>query len=207
MNAPNVNEHVVKTTAGTRLTNPPLFRLIFDDTRLAILWLVVRILLGLTWLDSAFTKLNDPAWMQTGEALKSFWMAAVKVPDTGRPPIAFGWYRSFLQFMLDSGSYTWFAKLVAGAELLVGVGLIVGLFVGGFAFLGAFLNWNYLMAGSASTNPILFLAALLLMFAWKTAGYYGLDRYLLPRLGAVWSRREAAALRASATIVPPQIKT
>lgn len=204
MSAANINEHVVKTVNGVRLTNPPVLRMLFDDTRFGIVWLVVRVLLGLTWLESGLNKLSDPAWIQTGEALKSFWANAVKVPETGRPPITFGWYRDFIQSMLDAGSYTWFAKAVTLGEVLIGIALILGLFVGLFAFLGAFMNWNYLMAGSASTNPILFVAALLLMFAWKTAGYYGLDRFMLPRLGAAWSRREAEALRASSTAAIPR---
>jgi thiosulfate dehydrogenase [quinone] large subunit len=160
--------------------------LLFDDTRFAIVWFVVRVLLGLTWLNEALNKFGNPGWMQTGEALKGFWENAVRIPESGRPPIAFDWYRDFIQAMLNNQSYVWFAKLVAIGEFLVGVALILGLFVGIAAFFGAFMNWNYIMAGSASTNPILFVAALLLMFAWKTAGYYGLDRYIVPLLGATW---------------------
>ena len=145
--------------------------MLFDDTRFAIVWLVVRVLVGLYWLLEALRKFGDPAWMQSGEALKGFWTNAVKIPETGRPPIAFDWYRDFIQYMLDNQWYVWFAKLVAVGEFLVGVFLIIGLFVGIAAFFGAFMNWNYVMAGSASTNPILLVGALLLMFAWKTAGY------------------------------------
>jgi thiosulfate dehydrogenase [quinone] large subunit len=95
--------------------------------------------------------------------------------------------------LLDSGSYVWFAKLIAIGEVLVGVGLILGIFVGIAAFFGAFMNWNFGMAGSASTNPLLFAAGILLVLAWKTAGYYGVDRYLLPRLGTPWGRNKSTA--------------
>ena len=166
-----MTDHVVRTPRGRIVANPPLARVLFDDTRFAIVWLVVRVLVGLYWLQQAMSKLGDPAWMQTGEALKGFWTNAVKIPETGRPPIAFDWYRDFIQYMLDNQWYVWFAKLVAVGEFLVGVFLIIGLFVGIAAFFGAFMNWNYVMAGSASTNPILLVGALLLMFAWKTAGY------------------------------------
>jgi len=104
----------------------------------------------------------------------------------GVEPIAFDWYRSFIQGLLDSGSYVWFAKFVAVGETLVGIALIVGLFVGIAAFAGAFMNWSFVMAGTASTNGLLFAVAILLMLAWKTAGYYGLDRFVLPRLGTPW---------------------
>lgn len=179
-------EHVVRTERGTVLTDPPLAQFLFSDTRMAPVWLVIRLLLGWAWIQPGLEKLGNPAWMQTGEALRGFWEAAVAVPEGGRPPITFEWYRSFIQGMLDAGSYVWFAKLVAIGEVVIGVMLVLGLFVGVAAFLAAFMNWNYIMAGSASSNGLLGLAAVLLILAWKTAGYYGLDRFILPKLGMTW---------------------
>ena len=49
------------------------------------------------------------------------------------------------------------------------------------------MNFNYLLAGAVSTNPILGFLALLLILAWRIAGYYGVDRYLLPLLGTPWT--------------------
>jgi hypothetical protein len=40
-----------------------------------------------------------------------------------------------------------------------------------------------MLAGGASTNPVLLLLGFLLVLAWKTAGYIGLDRWLLPLFG------------------------
>jgi thiosulfate dehydrogenase [quinone] large subunit len=88
--------------------------------------------------------------------------------------------------MIDGNAHTWFGPLVAIGEVLIGVALIVGLFVGIAAFFGGFMNWNFIMAGSASTNGLLIVAAILLVLAWKTAGYYGLDRWALPLLGTPW---------------------
>lgn len=184
------NEHIIKTQWGTVVEDPPVARFLFNDTRFAPVWLVVRVLIALVWLQSGWGKLTNPAWMQTGEALKGFWMNAVAVPEPpARPPIAFDWYRSFLQGLLDAQAYTWFAKLVAVGETLIGVALIVGAFVGIAAFFAGFMNWNFVMAGSASVNGLLGLGAILLVLAWKTAGWYGLDRWLLPRLGTPWSPR------------------
>ena len=42
------------------------------------------------------------------------------------------------------------------------------------------------MAGAASTNGMPFAIAVLLMLAWKVAGWYGADRFLLPRVGTPW---------------------
>lgn len=43
-----------------------------------------------------------------------------------------------------------------------------------------------MMAGTASINPLLFTISILLILAWKTAGYLGLDYFLLPLLGTPW---------------------
>ena len=54
------------------------------------------------------------------------------------------------------------------------------------AFFGATMNMSFLLAGSASMNPVLFALAIGLILAWKVSGYYGLDRYILPLLGTPW---------------------
>jgi thiosulfate dehydrogenase [quinone] large subunit len=141
--------------------------------------------------------------MQTGDALKNFWTQAIQVPATGRPPIVYDWYRDFIQGMLDNGAYTWFAKFVAISELVVGVMLITGTFIGVAAFFGAFMNWNYIMAGSASRNGLFGLAAIFMILAWKTAGYYGLDRWILPRLGMSWQAPPLSWVRTTSQRPPP----
>ena len=184
-----MNEHVVTTRQGRIIEDPPLARFLFGDTRMASVWLVIRVLVGAYWLHAGLEKLDNPAWTHTGQALKGFWTAAVQVPATGRPPIAYAWYRSFIQGLLDAGAYTWFAKLVVAGELLVGIALIIGAFVGIAAFFGAFMDLNYIMAGSASVNGLLGMAGILLILAWKVAGYYGADYYLLRWLGTPWHSR------------------
>ncbi|MFN8488113.1 MAG: hypothetical protein U0350_11010 [Caldilineaceae bacterium] len=179
------------TRSHREIQDPPIARFFFANTRMAWLWLLVRLYLGYQWVSAASHKMG-PEWLNGGTALKGFWTNAVKIPETGKPPIAFDWYRSFIVYMLDSGAYVWFAKVVAFGELLIGIGLIVGAFVGIAAFFGALMNWNFIMAGAASTNAVLFTLAILLMLAWKIAGYYGLDYYLLPLIGTPWHGEEKA---------------
>jgi thiosulfate dehydrogenase [quinone] large subunit len=169
------------------IEDPPLARFLFSDTRSAPIWLVLRVLLGITWLTSGMGKLANPAWME-GAVLQGFWTNAIQIPEGDRPPIAFDWYRGFIQSLLESGSYTWFAKLVAFGETAIGIAQIIGAFVGIAAFFGAFMNWNFIMAGSASSNGLLLIAAILLVLAWKVAGYIGADYFLLRWLGTPWSR-------------------
>ncbi|WP_299026026.1 DoxX family protein [uncultured Thermanaerothrix sp.] len=170
-----------------RLASPPWTDFLFNKTASAWLWLITRLYLGYTWLESGLGKLSNPAWVQTGEALKGFWQRAVTIPEPpARPPIAFDWYRAFIQMLLDSGSYTWFAKLVVFGEIAVGIALILGIFVWFSAFIGGFMNWNFMMAGTASTNPVMLVLSILLILAWKTAGWIGLDRWLLVYIGTPW---------------------
>ncbi|MDQ3044071.1 MAG: hypothetical protein M3R06_02815 [Chloroflexota bacterium] len=90
--------------------------------------------------------------------------------------------------MIDHEWQSGFGKLLAIGEFLVGTGLVIGALVGIAAFFGTFLNFNFLLAGTASTNPVLFGLSVFLVIGWKVAGYWGLDRWLLPSLGAPWRR-------------------
>jgi thiosulfate dehydrogenase [quinone] large subunit len=179
--------------AGTQgevvFPDPKFVHTLFSTTKLAWLFAIVRVWLGYDWFSHGLEKLNNPAWMETGESLLGYWTRAVAIPDApARPLISYGWYRDFLQMLIDSNSHVWFAKLVVWGEVLVGVGLIVGAFVGITAFFGALMNFNFMLAGSASTNPVLFIVAVFLMLGWKVAGYWGADRVLLPLLGTPWGR-------------------
>jgi thiosulfate dehydrogenase [quinone] large subunit len=104
----------------------------------------------------------------------------------GSPAITFEWYRTFIQTLLDNNAYSWFAPLITFGEMAVGIGLLIGLLTGFAAFFGALMNMSFLLAGSASSNPVLFTLAIGIILAWKVAGYYGVDRYLLPMLGTPW---------------------
>jgi len=178
--------------------DPPFAQSLFNSPKWAWLWVIARIYVGYAWLTSGIGKLSNPAWTQTGEALKGFWERAVAIPDApARPLIAFDWYRGFLQSMIDAGAYTWFSKVIYVGEILIGVALILGLFTGIAAFFGGFMNWNFMMAGSASTNPVLFTLSILLVLAWKTAGWWGLDRFLLPALGTPWQPGKAIGRKSS----------
>ena len=167
-----------------QVSDSPIARFVFSDTRMAWVWLIIRLYMAYTWLTSGYGKLTNPGWVNTGEALKGFWQGAIQTQP--KPVITFDWYRVFLQFMLDTQAYVWFAKLVTASELLVGTCLLLGAFTGIAAFIGGFMNWNFMMAGTASVNPVFFTFSVLLILAWKTAGYWGLDRYLLPLLGTPW---------------------
>jgi len=178
------------TSAVTRknelLQDPPFVKWLLSSPAAGWIWLILRVWLGYKWIDAALHKVNNPAWVESGVAVKGFWEKALVVPEVGRPAIAFDWYRGFIQTLFDAEAWTWMAPLVAYGELLVGIALILGAFTGIAAFFGALMNWNFMMAGTASSNPLLFAIAIALILAWKVSGYIGADYYLLRWLGTPW---------------------
>jgi thiosulfate dehydrogenase (quinone) large subunit len=171
-----------------QVADPVGWRLLLGNVFFALFWLPLRFFIGRDWLSAGWHKVTDPEWTQSGAALQTYWQRAAAIPETGRPAITYDWFRQFLQYMLDNGWYTWFAKLIAFGEVLVGLGLLVGALVGIAAFFGTAMNFSFMLAGSASSNPVLFGLAVFLVLAWKVAGYWGLDRWLLPILGTPWQR-------------------
>jgi len=103
----------------------------------------------------------------------------------GEHPNVQAWYAWFLQNLVLPYADVW-GYVVTFGEILVGVALILGLFTGMAAFFGSLMNMNYLLAGTVSTNPMLLILAALLVLAWKTAGWWGLDRWVSPLLGTPW---------------------
>jgi thiosulfate dehydrogenase [quinone] large subunit len=177
---------------------PAFTRYLFSNTAAGWFWLPIRIFLGFEWLTAGWEKLTGTGWVGAdgGSALLGYWQRAVTIPDTGRPAISFEWYRGFLDFLISIHAETWFSWLIVFGEIAVGLGLLVGALTGIAAFFGATMNMSYMLAGSASSNPILFAASIGLILGWRVAGYYGLDRYLLPRLGVPWGSRANATRQA-----------
>ncbi len=168
------------------IEGPAFARFLFNNSKAGLFWLPIRLFLGFSWLDAGWHKLTGEGWMDGGAALAGYWANAVRIPDEGRPAITYEWYRGFLQMLIDNGAESWFAPLITFGEIAVGLGLILGILTGFAAFFGALMNMSFLLAGSASTNPVLFTLAIGLILAWKVAGYYGVDRWLLPMLGTPW---------------------
>ena len=164
----------------------PLEIKLFNNTGIiTFLWLAVRLYLGYQWIEAGWEKFQSAKWMD-GTSLLGFWQGAIKNSTGAHPTVGFDWYASFLQGLVDSHAQTWFAPLVATGELLAGIALILGLFTGVGALVAAFLNFNFMLAGSAGVNPMYFLLAVVLVMAWKNAGWWGLDRFVLPALGTPW---------------------
>jgi len=177
-----------KSTAAnvTLVTDPPAALALFGQVRWAWIWIIPRLYAGWVWIKAGWGKLTNPAWVgsQAGTALSGFINGAL-TKTVGPHPDVQGWYAAFLQNVVLTHVGTW-SYVVSIGETLVGLGLILGAFTGIAAFFAMFMNLNYLMAGAVSLNPILLMISILLVLAWKTAGWWGLDRWLLPALGTPW---------------------
>lgn len=115
--------------------------------RLRLVWLVLRVWIGVQWLEAGWHKVLDPKWMVTGEAVRGYWVKAAGLLPDAKPLIKYGWYESFIRWLAESGQHVWFGKFVAVGELLVGVGLILGGLTLAAAFFGALMNLSYCSPG------------------------------------------------------------
>jgi hypothetical protein len=109
--------------------------------------------------------------------------------------VAYSWYVDYLEWIRDT-AHPVLGPIVAIGEVVIGVLLIVGRFTGIAALLGSILNVSFVFAGSAGVNPAMLLVSGLLILAWRNAGWYGLDRWVLPALGTPWQRGELVDLPA-----------
>jgi thiosulfate dehydrogenase (quinone) large subunit len=194
-------EKVTDEKGRVLIQDPPIARFFFQSTMMGWLWLVVRVYVGYDFLTAGWHKFTTPEWMNgSGAGIMGFWKGALGTTPSGAPVITFDWYRGFLQYLVDTNSAGWFSYVIVFGELAVGIALIVGAFVGLAATGGLLMNMAFLLAGTTSTNPVLAILGVLLILAWKNAGYIGLDYFLLPLLGTPWKQQKFVA-----KAVPPQV--
>ena len=180
---------------------PGFARWFFQSTAAALIWLVVRLYLGYEWVEAGWEKVTgadkawqltftDSSWLRTGAGLRGF-IEHAALPQAAQGPhsaVNYGWYTSFLQWMDKPGPSDIMAKAISLGEVVIGVLLILGLFTGIAAFFAGLLTMSFGLAGVAGVNPVFFVAEVMLILAWRNAGYYGLDRWVLPAIGTPWER-------------------
>lgn len=173
---------------SAEIPEPALSRFLFSNSRMGLIWLVFRLYVGYEWVIAGWAKVNNPVWVgpKAGVAIEGFLNGALAKTSGPHADVS-GWYAAFIHSVALPNAAL-FSYMVAFGEVLVGIGLILGIFTGIAAFFGAFMNMNYLFAGTVSTNPVLFVIELFLILAWRTAGWIGLDRYVLPLLGTPWKK-------------------
>jgi thiosulfate dehydrogenase [quinone] large subunit len=145
-----------------------------NGTKIALVWTVLRIWLGLQWIEAGFYKIKS------GFEVSGFLQGAI-ANARGDHPTVQGWYAGFLEgFALTNIEF--FNILIPWGEFLVGLGLILGLATIPALIAGAFMNINFIMAGVGLSSPDskLFAVAMILLFIGKGRYYFGLDRFAIP---------------------------
>ncbi len=154
----------------------------FGDTRLAPLWAIIRLYVGYEWLVAGWGIFTNPAgaWVgkTAGSAVTGLLNGAL-TKTTGEHPDVQGYYAWFInQVALPNASL--FSYLVTFGEIIVGIALRL-------IYRDSRIFWRLyerqLLARTVSTNPLLFIFATLLVLAWRTAGFWGLDRWVLGKVG------------------------
>jgi len=170
------------------IPEPPISKLVFGSTKFSFIWLALRLYIGWIWIQAGYEKIISPAWTgpSSGKALQGFLLGALEKTNGAHPDVSF-WYADLIKNIALHNTQL-ISYVVAYGEFIVGIAIILGMFTGISAFFGAFMNMNYLFAGTVSVNPIMFLCELFLILAWRTAGWFGVDRYLLPLLGTPWHK-------------------
>jgi thiosulfate dehydrogenase [quinone] large subunit len=169
-----------------QIPEPKISRFVFSDTRFSWIWLFLRLYVGYEWITAGWEKATSSAWIgnNAGSAIKGYLSSSLQQASGAHPAVS-SWYAFFIAHAALPHTVL-LSYLVTYGELAVGIGLILGAFTGIAAFFGIFMNFNYLFAGTVSINPLLLLIEIFLVLAWRSSGWIGLDRFLLPYLGVPW---------------------
>src|SRR5580658_10450635 len=136
---------------------------------LAVVWLAMRVWLGIMWIQAGSAKLfgaENPYFLHNnGAGVAGF--AAHGTP-------AYAWWGSFLHgFVVPEAG--WIGVLIAVAEFTIGVALVAGLFTRIAALGSLALLFTYVMSGTASVCAWYALFAIVILTMWRTSSWIGID--------------------------------
>lgn len=132
---------------------------------------VIRLSLGWMWLSSGIGKVLGGEFHAGG-----FLQGAAANPVLKGEDVAYPLYVAFLENVAIPYADL-FSFLVMWGEVLIGLGLILGLFTKTAALFGVVMNTSFLLAGTVSTNPIMLIMAIFLLISRRNAGQLGVDRF------------------------------
>jgi thiosulfate dehydrogenase [quinone] large subunit len=135
----------------------------------ALVWNAMRIWLGVMWLQAGIAKIwgaENPAFLHNnGAGVAGF---------AAHGAAAYSWWGSFLHSFVVPNS-GWIGILVALTEFSVGVALALGLFTPFACLASLALLFTYVMSGTASVCAFYALFAIVILAAWRTSSWIGVD--------------------------------
>ncbi|MBY6037611.1 DoxX family membrane protein [Fictibacillus nanhaiensis] len=162
------------------------FKFLRENVVASYLLTIIRLYLGVQWFVAGWSKISG------GFDATGFLMGAVKKAN-GEHPAVQPWWADFLNgFAIPNVGL--FNVLVPWGELLVGLGLILGVFTTFSVLMGLVMNFAYMFSGTTSTNPQMILLEFLILVAAFNAGKIGLDRLVIPFMKAKIGKRNQESL-------------
>jgi len=151
---------------------------------ISYLWLIIRLYAGWQFLTAGWGKLGSPAWIgdKAPAGITGFLKNGIALAS--QPHAVQPWYGAFLAHVALPAAGV-FSYVIPFGEFLAGAGMILGCFTSVAVAGAAFMNLNYMMAGSISTNPQLYTLEMILLIALLTGSpvyAIGVDRFLIPYL-------------------------
>ena len=131
---------------------------------------VLRVYLGWQWMTAGWGKV-------TGDFNAQGYLTGVVNNEMVMEQ--YPTYHSFIESVALPNANL-FTFLVAWGELLVGLGLLVGILTTAAAFFGIVMNFAFMFAGTISSNPWLVLITIFILAAGYNAGKFGGDRWVIP---------------------------
>ncbi|WLV24872.1 DoxX family protein [Aciduricibacillus chroicocephali] len=157
-------------------------RFLKENRYISLILTFCRLYLGWEWLNAGWGKISSGNFDASG-----FLYGAVS-NMSGEHPSVQPWWGNFLnEFAIPNVQL--FNLMVPWGELLVGIGLIFGIFTPFSILMGLTMNFAYMLSGTTSTNPQMALLGLLILSAGMNASKIGLDRWIMTALRKLTYKR------------------
>ncbi|BFH12485.1 DoxX family membrane protein [Paenibacillus melissococcoides] len=138
---------------------------------------VIRILFGWIWLKSGYDKLSG------GFGVESLIPVIAENRDSPE------WYKTFFSHVVSPFSGV-FDVVIPWGEILIGLGLIIGLLIVPALVMSVFVNANYILADMIFTYPTDILIATILLTGKRFTSYVSVERWLYSKWRKSWKGAE-----------------
>lgn len=157
----------------SEVQTPGVLRWLSTSRIAAIGWAAARCWLGVQWINAGRAKL----WGAENAAFLHHDGAGV-AGYANHGTATYTWWHDFLTGFVVPNS-GWIGILIAVAEFVVGIALVLGIFTPFFAFSGLLMNMTYMLSGTAGVNPVFMIFAIVMIVAWRNSGWLGADGLLM----------------------------
>lgn len=153
-----------------------LEQFLFTNKKSAVIWFVVRLYLASIWLHAGYDKFMNPVWVGTdaGKGIAGFVAEALQKTGGAHPDVT-AWYAWFLAHCVAPFPAVW-SYVITFGEIAVGLGLLFGVLTALATAGGVLMNFNYLLSGTVSINPVMVLLGVPLLLAWRVSDTIGVQK-------------------------------